>query len=227
MNKKALLIGALVALGLGAVLFSGGGATPMKPRIGSGFKTYEDGKAVVSVPTGLTVAPLIVFFGGTPTVSYAHKRAIAKVIPESLKRRAVILAVDTQSGSLASYLAQGRALANREGITVAGVKALGFSAGGADVQNGFSSELSFVGLIDPSTNVRYLGLPWNAGSKMIYYLPNWGSQYRDTIKAAMPQIANAINRAGGDAKVVPVSHRDMVPKFFSMYEEALAAPVGV
>jgi hypothetical protein len=105
------------------------------------------------------------------------------------------------------------------------VKALGFSAGGADVQNGFSPEFSFVGLIDPSTNVRYLNLPWNAGVRMIYNVANWAAKY-ESIKQAMPQIAAAINKAGGEAQVVPVSHRDMVPKFFAMYEEALAAPVG-
>lgn len=225
MNRKALFVAALAALGVGAVLFMGQTPTASSPKIGSGVKSYEDGKAVVSVPTGLSTAPLIVFFGGTPSVSYANKRASAKVAPDSLKRRALILFVDTGSGSLASYVQQGRAIAAREGLTVAGVKALGFSAGGADVQNGFSPEFSFVGLIDPSTNVRYLNLPWNAGVRMIYNVANWAAKY-ESIKQAMPQIAAAINKAGGEAQVVPVSHRDMVPKFFAMYEEALAAPVG-
>jgi hypothetical protein len=60
---------------------------------------------------------------------------------------------------------------------------------------------------------------------MIYNVANWAAKY-ESIKQAMPQIAAAINKAGGEAQVVPVSHRDMVPKFFAMYEEALAAPVG-
>lgn len=225
--KKALIIAALAALGIGFALFSTSKGATSTAQVGTGFKSFDDGKAVVSVPTGLGAAPLIVFFGGTPSVSYAHKRAIAAVTPDSLKRRAVILFVDTGSGSLASYVAQGREVAKREGIAVAGVKALGFSAGGADVQNGFSPDLAFVGLIDPSTNVRYLGLPWNTGTRMIYNVGNWGAKYRDTIIAAQPKIAAAINRAGGEAKSILVSHRDMVPKFFAMYEEALAAPVGV
>ena len=225
MNRKALLIAALAALGLGVFVALDGTPTPARPKIGSGVKSYEEGAAIVSVPTGLSAAPLIVVFGGLTSVSYATKGAVAKAIPDSLKRRALILTVDTGSGSLAAVVQQGRAIAAREGITVAGVKALGFSKGGEDIQKGFSPEYSFVGLIDPSTNVRYLNLPWNAGVRMIYNGANWAAKY-EAIKQAQVQVAAAINKAGGEAQVVSVSHRDMVPKFFAMYEEALAAPVG-
>lgn len=222
MNRK-LLLAALVAVGAAAYVMTrrrgGGGAA----QVGTGAKQFVDGKAIVSVPQGVTSAPLVVFFGGTPSVSYANKNAIAKTTPDALKRAALFLFVDTGSGSLASYVAQGRAIAQREGIAVAGVKALGFSAGGADVQNGYSPDLAFVGLIDPSTNVRYLGLPWTSRTAMLYYLPNWGEKYRDTIKAAMPKIAAAINKAGGDAQVVAVSHKDMVPKFLALHADKITA----
>jgi hypothetical protein len=217
MNKKLLAV-ALVALGVAFFLAS----RSKKPQLATGTKRTVEGGAIVSVPVGVDAAPLIVFFGGTPSVSYAHKKAIEGATPDSLKKRAVILFVDTGSAPLASYVQQGRSIASREGITVTSVKALGFSAGGGDVQKGFSKDLAFVGLIDPSTNVRYLDLPWNRGTHMIYNTKNWAAKY-ESIKQAMPRIADAINNAGGLAQSVASSHRDMIPKFFSMYGNDLGA----
>lgn len=87
----------------------------------------------------------------------------------------------------------------------------GFSAGGYDVYDNYNQNYRVVGLIDPSTRSSYSKLPFTSNTKMVYNDRNWGSY--QSIKNALPLVANAINEKGGFAEKVSISHKE-IPKYF-------------
>jgi len=216
---------ALAALAVGVVLVAQRGSTGPSVGTPSGHTREKASNGIFTYPKGLSAAPLVVVFGGLTSVSYATREAMESAAPEGLKDRVSMFFVNTKSMPVAAAVSAGRNLAQQRGVAVTDVKVLGFSAGGDDVQRGFDPSFSFVGLIDPSTNARYAGLPFNRGTRMIYNVANWAAKYA-SITQAMPVVGAAINRAGGKAQSVGVSHKQMVPKFFEMYAAELAAPRG-
>jgi hypothetical protein len=223
MNRKYLVALALAAVGVYFFASRRKDEAPAAVVGGSGFTKTVEGSAIFTRPNGLTRAPLVIVYGGILSAPYARKEAMEQAAPAALKSRAMMLFVNLKTGTAASFAALGKQLAAKYGLTVTDTKLVGFSGGGNDVQDGFSPDFSFIGLIDPSTNARYLKLPWSSKARMIYNVANWSTKY-GSIRSALPQIAAAINAAGGKAQSLAVSHRDMVPKFFALYANELATP---
>ncbi len=190
----------------------------------TGFTRTVDGNAIFTVPNGPKAVPLIIVYGGVMKYEYAHKEAMEKAAPAALKNRAAMMFVNIGTAPVDTLAQRGRAFAAKSGVTITDVKALGYSGGANDVQRGFSSALSMVGLIDPATNEGFLRLPFNAGTRMIYNEANWGGF--PLIKALLPSLAARINANGGDARSIVIRHRDMPAKFFALFADELATPKG-
>lgn len=89
---------------------------------------------------------------------------------------------------------------------------IGFSAGGLDVLKNYRKDYAFIGLIDPSTREKFVSVEYGANTHMMYNHRNWG-----TSNKSLRNVAEQINKTGGDAKYVNLPHADIPKQFFNTY----------
>jgi hypothetical protein len=89
---------------------------------------------------------------------------------------------------------------------------IGFSAGGLDVLKNYKKDYAFIGLIDPSTQKKFVSLEYSPNTYMLYNQKNWG-----TSNTSMTSVANKINSYGGMAISVSMKHADIPRYFFNTY----------
>lgn len=107
----------------------------------------------------------------------------------------------------------------REVKKINSVSLIGYSAGGTDVQERFGGNYRFIGLIDPSTNERFVK-PYASNVAMVYNDLNWSGKY-DYIGKLLPRLSEAITNSGGSAERVNLKHREIPKYFFEKYSQQI------
>jgi len=159
--------------------------------------------------------PMLVIFGG---MAYANPEWMAKQLTEDYFNQAILLIVP-YTEEYATALRFANAKIEDAKYKVKDISLMGFSAGGYDVQENFSNDFRFIGLIDPSLKSKYLELPFGKKVFMLYNDRNWGAY--PTIKSLQPQFAEKINDNGGKAVLTDLPH-DQIPKqFFSQFKSEM------
>lgn len=213
-TAKYILIG-LGAAGAGYLVYRylikknhmGASNTSSGPSI-SGFKRVDQPNSIILIPNDPNKAKQWLFvYPGIPPYGGSW---IEGQIPESLKDRYAFVIAKGHQTEYSKLKAE--ATATLPAPSWKGI--VGFSGGGTKTQENMADGFSFVGLIDPSTNTRFLSNNWSGPKKvvMMYYRPNWGSKYQ-SIKDAQVKIAEAIKKAGGIAVEKQIKHLEY-PKAF-------------
>lgn len=174
-------------------------------------KTTLSNSIIVSIPAGnFNSYDVNIIFGG---ISYANPEWMYKQIPKNILYRDIVV-VAPYSTNLSKVESVYKSFLENKGYSnkIKDVSIMGFSAGGPPVFNSYSQKYKLVGLIDPSTRESYKDFPYTNNTVMVYNERNWGSQY-DSIKKAMPIVADSINKKGGVGERVNLSH-DKIPKYF-------------
>jgi hypothetical protein len=177
------------------------------PDSTSHAKSNYDG-LIVSTPNNKKAFNLLVVFGG---ISYAnpswmYNQLSSKVLLNNL----IFIAPNTMKYSdveikIKKYLSE-------KGYQLTSKSVVGFSAGALNIQEVYSPDFKFFGLIDPSTRSNYTTKKYGKNTFMIYNEGNWGGF--PTIKSLLPILSNKINADGGQSlRVTGMKHED-IPKFF-------------
>ena len=105
-------------------------------------------------------------------------------------------------------------------LLIKNTSVIGFSAGGLNVQKAYNKNFKFIGLIDPSTRAENVKKDYGNNVKMFYNDANWGGYPQ--IKSVLPNLADAINKLGGDAEKVNLQHSKIPSYFFNKYKDDIA-----
>ena len=159
--------------------------------------------------------PLLTIFGG---MAYANPEWMAKQLSEEYFSQSILLIVPyTETYTTALNFAQPKI--DEKGYKVNDKSIMGFSAGGYDVQENFSDEFKFIGLIDPSVKSAYIDLPFDKRVFMLYNDNNWGKY--PTIRSLQPQFAEKINENGGKAVLSKLPHDEIPKEFFKQFKSEM------
>ena len=162
--------------------------------------------------------PVVIVFGG---ISYANPTWIMKEVEKEkeLLSKAIFvfapytMSYDTVSSRLNDFIAKNKLL-------IKDISVIGFSAGGLNVQKAYNKNFKFIGLIDPSTRAENVKKDYGNNVKMVYNDANWGGYPQ--IKSVLPNLADAINKLGGDAEKVNLQHSKIPSYFFNKYKDDIA-----
>lgn len=211
MSKNNLLIYSVVSVGISLLLISMirkmNGTNKDKVVESDSFEKIKDKEFIVIKPSNKTNFDVLFVFGGT---SYATPDWMLKQMPQYiLKSYLVILAPYTTSFNntnkqLKDYL-------SKNNFKQKSLSVIGFSAGGYNAQSGYSKDLRYFGLIDPSTRSEYTSIKFGKNAHMVYNNSNWGAY--PNIKKLQPIIANNVKSGGGHVEEVKLNHAD-IPKYF-------------
>lgn len=182
------------------------------------MKTNLSNGVLLYTPDKKGQYPLVVIFGG---MAYATPSWMAKQLSQEYFEKAILLIIP-YTGSYKNALADANAKLKELGYKTKAISLMGFSAGAYDVQENFSKNLYFVGLIDPSLNAKYLSLLFNNKTFMLYNANNWGAY--PSIKSLMPQFAETILNLGGNAISTKLSHENIPKDFFQRYKKDILSP---
>jgi len=174
-------------------------------------KTNLSNSIIVSIPAGdFDTYDVDIIFGG---IGYANPEWMYSQIPKDVLYRDIVV-VAPYTTNLSKVESVYKSFLDNKGYInkIKDVSIMGFSAGGPPVFNSYSQKYKLVGLIDPSTRESYKDFPYTNNTIMVYNERNWGGQY-DSIKKAMPIVADSINKKGGRGERVNLSH-DKIPKYF-------------
>lgn len=173
-----------------------------------GNTTKKIGKLLISIPKSKKESyPLIYVFGG---IDFATPEwMLQQVTIEILSKAIVVFAPYTSS--FESVKSEALKYLSDNNYKISSSSLIGYSAGGTNVQKAYNNNFKFVGLIDPSTNTRYLSLPFDSKTKMVYNDGNWGGY--PAIKSALPKLEAKIESSGGAAEKVKLRHSE-IPKYF-------------
>ena len=170
---------------------------------------------ILSLPANKGTYPLLVIFGG---MAYANPEWMLKQLSKDYFDKAILLVVPyTETYSTALGFALNKIEEN--GYKVKDKSLMGFSAGGYDVQENFSSDFRFIGLIDPSLKSKYIDLPFDKRVYMLYNYKNWGAY--PSIQSLQPQFAEKINDAGGKAVLTNLAHDKIPQQFFIDFKDKM------
>jgi len=170
---------------------------------------------ILSLPSSKGTYPLLVIFGG---MAYANPEWMLKQLSEDYFEKAILLVVPyTETYSTALNFAETKIAENDYKIKDKSI--MGFSAGGYDVQENFSSEFRFIGLIDPSLKSKYIDLPFDKRVYMLYNYKNWGAY--PSIQSLQPQFAEKINDSGGKAVLTNLAHDKIPQQFFIDFKDKM------
>jgi hypothetical protein len=180
------------------------------------YKTITDNGFIITIPdSGSKKFDVVYIFGG---MAYATPKWMFSQTPNSiLLKNVVIFAPYTSKYSATkSKLSE---IINPKGIKTDSVSMLGFSAGALNVLYNFSKNLKFVGLIDPSNKEELLDLDFGKNTYMVYNQSNWGAYPR--IKKDMGTMADNIQKKGGTAENVKISHKEIPAYFLKRFASAI------
>jgi len=173
-----------------------------------GNTTKKIGKLLISIPKSKKESyPLIYVFGG---IDFATPEWMLQQVPIEILSKAIVVFAPYTS-SFESVKSEALKYLSDNNYNISSSSLIGYSAGGTNVQKSYSNNFKFVGLIDPSTNERYLSLPFNSKTKMVYNDSNWGGY--PAIKSALPKLDSKIESSGGVAEKVKLRHSE-IPKYF-------------
>lgn len=220
MEKKKLYIYASISFAITSILiyFLLKGKDGLKALARKESTNYEKSSyrgLIVSTPNNNTSFDVLIVFGG---ISYANPEWMYKQLPrEVLLNNLVFIAPYTEALSsvkdkVASYM-------DENGFKEVSLSLVGFSAGGLNIQSGYSINLKFFGLIDPSTKSEYAKINYGKNAHMVYNNDNWGAY--PNIKSLQPKIAKNIENGGGMTEEVKMAHADIPKYFFSSHSKYL------
>jgi hypothetical protein len=181
-------------------------------KFASEYKTINDNGFIITIPDSNSKQFDVVYiFGG---MAYATPKWMFNQVPSSiLLKNVVIFAPYTSKFSaVKSKLDE---ILKPKGIKTDSTSMLGFSAGALNVLYRYASNLKFVGLIDPSNKEELLDLDFGKNTYMVYNQSNWGSYPR--IKKDMGVLADNIEKKGGTAESVKLSHKEIPAYFFKKF----------
>jgi hypothetical protein len=186
------------------------------PAFTSNTKSNYDGlivstptsKLLFDTPTDKIAYNLLIVFGGVSyaTPSWMYNQVNSSVLLSNL----IFFAPYTMKYSDVEIKIK-KFLKEKE-YKIISKSVVGFSAGALNIQEVYSPDFKFFGLIDPSTRSNYTTKKYGKNTFMIYNEGNWGGF--PTIKSLLPILSNKINSDGGQSlRVTGMKHED-IPKFF-------------
>jgi hypothetical protein len=170
---------------------------------------------IVSIPNNKKIFNLIVIFGG---ISYATPSWMYSQVGNNiLLNNLIFFAPHTMKYSdvelkIKKFLTQ-------NGFQIVSKSVIGFSAGALNIQEVYSKDFKFFGLIDPSTKSKYVSDTFGSNTFMIYNEANWGGY--PTIKPLLPILSNKINKDGGTSIKITMKHEDIPKFFFNTFENQI------
>jgi len=218
-KKYKYYIGGFIALAavVGLVVYKRKKTDVIKDDFKLGNTITKLGDLIFSVPLNkFDEYPVVIVFGG---ISYANPAWIMKEVEKELLSKAIFvfapytMSYDSLTPKLNDFIAKNKLL-------VKNISVIGFSAGGLNVQKAYNKNFKFIGLIDPSTRSENVKKDYGDNVKMVYNDANWGGYPQ--IKSVLPNLANAINKLGGDAEKVNLQHSKIPSYFFNKYKNDIA-----
>lgn len=214
---RYLIGGGLTFAIIGVFIYINRNKKETKTVMQEGNNIEEVGTLIYSYPkTKLESYSLVIVFGG---INYANPKWMLGETPKALLSKAVFVFVpytmsyDTVSSKLNDFIAKNKLL-------IKDISVIGFSAGGLNVQKAYNKNFKFIGLIDPSTRAENVKKDYGDNVKMVYNDANWGGYPQ--IKSVLPNLADAINKLGGDAEKVNLQHSKIPSYFFNKYKDDIA-----
>jgi hypothetical protein len=214
---RYLIGGGLTFAIIGVFIYINRNKKETKTVMQEGNNIEEVGTLIYSYPkTKLESYSLVIVFGG---INYANPKWMLGETPKALLSKAVFVFVpytmsyDTVSSKLNDFIAKNKLL-------IKDISVIGFSAGGLNVQKAYNKKFKFIGLIDPSTCAENVKKDYGDNVKMVYNDANWGGYPQ--IKSVLPNLADTINKLGGDAEKVNLQHSKIPSYFFNKYKDYIA-----
>ena len=214
---RYLIGGGLTFAIIGVFIYINRNKKETKTVMQEGNNIEEVGTLIYSYPkTKLESYSLVIVFGG---INYANPKWMLRETPKALLSKAVFVFVpytmsyDTVSSKLNDFMSKNKLLIKNTSV-------IGFSAGGLNVQKAYNKNFKFIGLIDPSTRAENVKKDYGDNVKMVYNDANWGGYPQ--IKSVLPNLADAINKLGGDAEKVNLQHSKIPSYFFNKYKDDIA-----
>lgn len=214
---RYLIGGGLTFAIIGVFIYINRNKKETKTVMQEGNNIEEVGTLIYSYPkTKLESYSLVIVFGG---INYANPKWMLGETPKALLSKAVFVFVpytmsyDTVSSKLNDFMSKNKLLIKNTSV-------IGFSAGGLNVQKAYNKNFKFIGLIDPSTRAENVKKDYGDNVKMVYNDANWGGYPQ--IKSVLPNLADAINKLGGDAEKVNLQHSKIPSYFFNKYKDDIA-----
>jgi hypothetical protein len=214
---RYLIGGGLTFAIIGVFIYINRNKKETKTVMQEGNNIEEVGTLIYSYPkTKLESYSLVIVFGG---INYANPKWMLGETPKALLSKAVFVFVpytmsyDTVSSKLNDFIAKNKLL-------IKDISVIGFSAGGLNVQKAYNKKFKFIGLIDPSTRAENVKKDYGDNVKMVYNDANWGGYPQ--IKSVLPNLADTINKLGGDAEKVNLQHSKIPSYFFNKYKDDIA-----
>lgn len=191
--------------------------TSIKEDFVLGNTTSKEGDLIFSMPVSkFSEYPVVVVFGG---ISYATPSWIMGQVPKELLSKALFvfapysMPYSTVAQKINDFVAKNK-------ILVKSTSVMGFSAGGLNVNKAYNKNFKFIGFIDPSTRQENLSTNYGNNVRMVYNDSNWGGLPQ--IKALLPKLADVVNKVGGSAEKVNLSHNKIPSYFFDKYKNEIA-----
>jgi len=220
-KKYKYYIGGFIALAViaGIVIYKKAKKMDIIKDFKLGNTITKLGDLIFSVPLNkFDEYPVVIVFGG---ISYANPAWIMKEVEKEkeLLSKAIFvfapytMSYDTVSSKLNDFIAKNKLLIKNTSV-------IGFSAGGLNVQKAYNKNFKFIGLIDPSTRAENVKKDYGDNVKMVYNDANWGGYPQ--IKSVLPNLADAINKLGGNAEKVNLQHSKIPSYFFNKYKDDIA-----
>jgi hypothetical protein len=214
---RYLIGGGLTFAIIGVFIYINRNKKETKTVMQEGNNIEEVGTLIYSYPkTKLESYSLVIVFGG---INYANPKWMLGETPKALLSKAVFVFVpytmsyDTVSSKLNDFISKNKLL-------IKDISVIGFSAGGLNVQKAYNKKFKFIGLIDPSTRAENVKKDYGDNVKMVYNDANWGGYPQ--IKSVLPNLADTINKLGGDAEKVNLQHSKIPSYFFNKYKDDIA-----
>ena len=219
--KNKFIIGGAIALAIVGIIVYKTRPRKKDSTMEEDFKlgntTSKEGDLIFSMPISkFKEYPIVIVFGG---ISFATPTWIMNEVPKELLSKAIFvfapytMSYDTVSLKLNDFIAKNKLL-------IKDISVIGFSAGGLNVQKAYNKNFKFIGLIDPSTRAENVKKDYGDNVKMVYNDANWGGYPQ--IKSVLPNLADAINKLGGDAEKVNLQHSKIPSYFFNKYKDDIA-----
>ena len=224
-NSKNIMIGVAVAAGVLTIgyfmtkfvgkLIRGG----YKKYTISDFTTKKSGGSIITVPkSDLKKYDVVIVYGG---IAFATPDFMLKELKDSSAKNLLYSNIFIFVPYTNKWAATSVWINEIEGkYKVNNMSIIGYSAGGIDVQDAYSHDYKFVGLIDPSTESRFLKKPFGKNVYMVFNDANWSGRYA-AIGRTLVKLEKVINDKGGNAKKIEKKHRDLPKYFFEKYENEI------
>lgn len=164
---------------------------------------------------------LIYLWGG---INYATPSWMLSQIPKNLLLSNIFAVIpynvsfDAARKIIEIYLSE-------NGYTIADTSIMGFSAGALPVQENYSPDFKFVGLIDPSTRVNYSNKKYGSNTFMSYWINNWAGVFSSfDYKAIYPRLEKSVQDSGGFAENIKLDHSKFPTYFMEKFFNEINNP---